>query len=159
MTAQTNAQKIATRQAAVRQWYHINVINNPLLSHLLLDADYGNARVGLLRWCQSHIRVASHLNGKLLLDDAKWEEVQEQLSYAPTLLATMVRGSDWPSVLGQLKSRYHVVDETVPTRWRLVRSTQVGNKLAVSHADIYKLIGGYGGIKGGGLIAPKPEEE
>ena len=158
MAAQTNAQKIAARQAAVRQWYHVNVIGNSLLAALLDDQDFDGRR-GLLRWCQSHVRVAAHLNGRLLGTDANWEEIERQLVYAPTLVGTKIRGGDWPAVVGGLKSRYYTISETVPTRWRLVQSTVITSKLAVSNREIYALLGGFGGEKGGGVTVPAEDDK
>ena len=158
MAAQTNAQKVDTRQAAVRQWYYVNVIGNSLLTSLLSDPD-NEARRGVLRWCQNHVRVAAHQGGKLLVPEANWDEIQEQLLYAPTLIASKIRGGDWPEVLGGLKSRYHVVNDTVSNRWRLMESEIITTKLAVYNGEIYDFLGGYGGIKGGGFAVPESKEE
>lgn len=136
---------IPQKQNIIRQRW-IEWRTNPLLLDFLVASQSWKSEDRLRAWMDMHARLACHEHGSLIAGDAAWNEVYEQLSYAPLWLITNWREPS-AAVARSMRTKYHVLKthkrsgklEAVPSTTITARIDQV------NVAELYKWIGVVGG--------------
>ena len=138
---------IPQKQNLVRQRW-LEWRTNPLLIDFLVTSQSWKSEDRLRAWMDMHARLACHEHGALLATDAAWNEVRQQLSYAPLWLITNWRE---PSAAAARNMRLHYY--SLKTHKRSGKLEAVPSKIITSRIDnvnvedLYKWLGVVGGYR------------
>lgn len=138
------ASHILERQNIIRQWWHTQAYNPPLLK--LSSTRWGHVDV-VERWMDMQARCACANHGAIVASDTRWGIILGQLEFPPLWLMKNLHENSSRKRYKAMLSQYHLV-QRVEGRWTLVPAPSINFSEDISAPDdeIYEWLGVVGGV-------------